>query len=274
MKNKHSVIFTLIAFLLITVSITLAEGIKEKPIARVFDKEIFYSDINQDGRLSKIYLSKMNTADRIEWIKKKELETLEFVILSELKNKFLIDTGSEPTAQEFTQFVNFSIQEQANRSQKHLTQRNQILNQLQLDDLTDTKKSSLNEQLKSLNLLIENDIARRKDTLNPDYVENQKKSFQAIANQFVTEWKFNQALYYKYGGRVIFQQAGYESIDAYKTFLEHHIQAKSFEIYDPQYEKVFVQMFAYFEMGHNYLDKQTADKYFAKPWWDPTFEPM
>jgi hypothetical protein len=41
-----------------------------------------------------------------------------------------------------------------------------------------------------------------------------------IAQQFVKSWKINKALYAQYGGRVIFQQAGVEPLDAYRDFLK------------------------------------------------------
>ena len=40
------------------------------------------------------------------------------------------------------------------------------------------------------------------------------------AMSFVRSWKINQALYRKYGGRVAFQQAGAEPVDAYRDFLK------------------------------------------------------
>ena len=88
---------------------------------------------------------------------------------------------------------------------------------------------------------------------------------QRVAQTTVRNWKFNKALYEKYGGRVIFQQAGCEPLDAYKTFWDE--QRKNVEIFDQRFQSVFDAFEKYYEMVHSFVAKENADKYFFSPWW-------
>ena len=88
---------------------------------------------------------------------------------------------------------------------------------------------------------------------------------QGAAQTTVRNWKFNKALYAKYGGRVIFQQAGCEPLDAYKTFWDE--QRKNVEIFDQRFQPAFNWFEKYYNMDHSFVAKKDADKYFSSPWW-------
>ena len=77
----------------------------------------------------------------------------------------------------------------------------------------------------------------------------------------------NKALYEKYGGRVIFQQAGYEPVGAYAAMIAEAERGRAVEILDPSFPRPFARMKKYLKMGHNYLPKEAGDEYFATPWW-------
>ena len=84
------------------------------------------------------------------------------------------------------------------------------------------------------------------------------------ARQFVESWKFSRALYEKYGGRVIFQQANpFEPLGAYRAFLEEHEKGGTFEIRDSDLRKRFWHY--YVDMPHS--EVPVADVDLSKPWW-------
>ncbi len=87
-----------------------------------------------------------------------------------------------------------------------------------------------------------------------------------MGENFVQRWKINKALYDKYGGRVIFQQAGAEPLDAYRDFLREESQKGSFQIFDPKVEEDFWRYFTDDKM-HIFLPEDDAKKAFASPWW-------
>jgi hypothetical protein len=87
-----------------------------------------------------------------------------------------------------------------------------------------------------------------------------------IAQQFVKSWKINKALYAQYGGRVIFQQAGVEPLDAYRDFLKEQEKKGAFQIIDKQYEPEFWRYFTNDAM-HRFCDKNEGAKFINTPWW-------
>ena len=83
----------------------------------------------------------------------------------------------------------------------------------------------------------------------------------------VHRWNVNKALYEKYGGRVIFQQAGYEPVDAYRALIGEVQERNAVEILDPSFPAPFADMIKYLDIPHQYMPKMEADKYFSKPSW-------
>ncbi len=94
--------------------------------------------------------------------------------------------------------------------------------------------------------------------------EESRRGREAIGEQAVKGWKFDQALYRKYGGTVIFQQANpFEPVGAYRTFLEKLEQAQVFEVYDQENRTKF---WHYFTRKHPF--QVPPDKVnFEQPWW-------
>lgn len=85
-----------------------------------------------------------------------------------------------------------------------------------------------------------------------------------IAQQFVKAWKINKTLHAKYGGRVLFQQAGIEPLEAYRDFLKEQEKKGAFQILDKQYEAGF---WRYFTDDTKLLSKEDSVKAFDTPWW-------
>ena len=90
-----------------------------------------------------------------------------------------------------------------------------------------------------------------------------------IAAAFVLQWKVNKALYEKYGGRIIFQQAGPEPLDAYRRFLEEAQARGDFEIVDKGLEEGFWKYFRD-DSIHSFFEPGSAEeaKVFATPPWE------
>lgn len=91
-----------------------------------------------------------------------------------------------------------------------------------------------------------------------------RRGFEAIGKQMVKGWKLDRALYNKYGGTVIFQQANpFEPVGAYREFLEEMETAQVFEIFDPDTRQKF---WYYFVRQHpSQVPAEQID--FDKPWW-------
>jgi len=101
---------------------------------------------------------------------------------------------------------------------------------------------------------------------NKEMKEHLRPMLRRIAEPFVSRWKINQALYRKYGGRVIFQQAGMEPLDAYRDLLKEQEKAGAFQILDKQYEVPFWRNFTTDSM-HSFLSSEEGAKAMTTPWW-------
>ena len=94
-----------------------------------------------------------------------------------------------------------------------------------------------------------------------------EQNSRRFSEQWVARWKMNKALYEKYGGRIIFQQAGMEPIDAYRAQLKDIRKKGHLKILKPEYRDVFNELERYLNMGHNYLS-ENGKKHFNRPYWE------
>jgi len=87
MKSFNWIILSIIFFLLTTSSICLAEEMEDKPIARVFDKYIYSSDISPEKEVLE-YHAQLSGKDFDKWENEHKIKSLKFLIYSELQNIF------------------------------------------------------------------------------------------------------------------------------------------------------------------------------------------
>lgn len=97
--------------------------------------------------------------------------------------------------------------------------------------------------------------------------ERLEQSRRESSEGWVASWKMNKALFKKYGGRVIFQQAGIEPIDAYRDYLKDIREIGGLKVLKPRYADVFDEFERYLSMGHNYLS-EPGDTFFNRPYWE------
>lgn len=89
-----------------------------------------------------------------------------------------------------------------------------------------------------------------------------------VAAASIRQWKINGALQRKYGGRIIFQQAGPEPLDATRRFLEAAEAIGDFAIADPRLEEPF---WAYYrdDARHSFYKpgrREAAEAFTTPPW--------
>lgn len=87
-----------------------------------------------------------------------------------------------------------------------------------------------------------------------------------IAMRWVQRWKILKTLYDKYGGRVIFQQAGFEPFDAVREFLEEQEARGAFRILDKEYEDEFWHYWRT-EQIHSFVPEGQERELMNRPVW-------
>lgn len=211
MKNYNWIILSIIFFLLTTSSVSLAEEMEDKPIASVFDRFIYNSDLLPEKEILDRYRANLSKDEFDQWEQENQNKALEALIHSALQEQLMVEMGMVPTENEIQLFIDFSLKQEETRLEEFQSQRDNLLKELQAEGLEESKRTSLSDHLKTLDQLIEYDLKRQEEVKSiPNYAQIKENSFKRIATMTVTSWKFNKALYDKYGGRVIFQQAGYE----------------------------------------------------------------
>jgi len=91
-----------------------------------------------------------------------------------------------------------------------------------------------------------------------------KAQLREIPRSMVLQWKTSKALYQRYGGDVIFQQANpMEPVGAMRRFLEEQEKAGAFEIYGAEDRKRFYEYF----VRPQTMVVPPAQVNYDKPWW-------
>ncbi len=186
-----------------------------------------------------------------------------------------------PTQQEVDTFEEFSARSAARKTrddEEVIATAEQLLKTYEYDEhfrrsLETTIKTfkrsiELSKKLAEDNKIRDEDMRERfGDESVAKLHQHLKQSSRKSSERWVASWKMNKALYKKYGGRVIFQQAGIEPIDAYRDFLNDIKEKGALKILKPLYAGVFDEFERYLDMGHNYLS-EPGDAFFCRPYWE------
>jgi len=240
-----------------------------KPLARVYATYIYEKDITLPDK-STASKRKQLTKDKYKkWYADYQQKIFAAIFMRRLQDAFLKQKNNEPTEAEIQSHITFMAKAKKGQLARYLKQREGVVKDLQAPDLNEKKKASLIKYRDTLDSLIKSEKQQReRSKKNPNYEQMQKKASRRVAEVMVRQFKYNQALYQTYGGRVIFQQAGIEPIDAYARVLDDWRKQKAYEILDERFKDVFSSYEAYLKMGHNFLPMDENKKYFDKPFWE------
>lgn len=191
-------------------------------------------------------------------------DDLNGAIFGSLLEQFAKDNNIVPTPEEIDAHIKRLDQMQAQRKQDDVKSRAAVVEELKADDLSDADRKALEEKLAMYDLFIR--TAKEMADYDIAHPEESRKSEEEIAGTFVRAWKINRALHQKYGGRVIFQQAGPEPLDAYRLFLQEQEKSGRFEIVDKSFESGFWNYFTNDAM-HTFYPKEEAEQSMEVPWW-------
>lgn len=98
----------------------------------------------------------------------------------------------------------------------------------------------------------------------PGLSDADKAMLRELPRSMVLQWKVGRALYQRYGGEVIFQQANpMEPVGAMRKFLEEQEKAGAFEIYNADDRKRFFEY--YVRPQTMVVPKEKVN--FDVPWW-------
>jgi len=132
-----------------------------------------------------------------------------------------------------------------------MRERDRLRASLETQPADSPRRAELTEQIRKTDEEI-----RTREWLNMDLPEQ-------MAHWLLGGWKLNRALYRKYGGVVIWQQAGTEAVGAMRSFLEEHEQAGHFAIHDPKLREEF---WRYYRREDHPFQVKKPDPFDRMPW--------
>ena len=191
-------------------------------------------------------------------------DKLNGLIFGTLLEQFAKDNRIEPTAEEIDTFILRTKEQERKHQIQFEKDRKRLMAELKTDTLSERERRNKESQLKSIESILK--VTREMKQQSKGMEESLRRMRRKSARQFVRSWKINHALYAKYGGRVIFQQAGVEPLDAYRDFLKEHESNGNFKILDKKYEAPFWRYFVNDAM-HTFYSEDDGVKFINTPWW-------
>jgi hypothetical protein len=193
----------------------------------------------------------------------KDKNKLNGLIFGALLDKFAKDNKIEPSKEELDTFILKTDEKQKQHLIKLEKDKKKLLAELKTTK-TERERKDKKSQLQTIESILKTFRDMNEETKGMEEQLRQMK--RKSAQQFVTQWKINKALYEKYGGRVIFQQAGVEPLDAYRDFLREKEKDGAFQIFDKKYQAPFWKYFTNDAM-HNFYPEGDGAKFINTPWW-------
>ena len=190
-------------------------------------------------------------------------DRLSGLVLGELLDRFARDNGIEPTDREIEVFVQRSEEMQRQQRLQMEQDRKDLVAELQAPFLSAHDRKEKESRLQTIESILRSNRKMRETAREEKQLLTIKRR---IAWRFVRSWKINKALYARYGGRVIFQQAGAEPIDAYRDFLREQERSGTFRILDKNYEASFWRYYTDDAM-HVFYPESEGTRFINIPWW-------
>jgi hypothetical protein len=194
----------------------------------------------------------------------KDKDKLNGMIFGALLENYARENSIEPTEAELDAFVKRTEEMRKQQQADFEKDREKLTQELKSSSLTEREKKEKIERLNTIESILKTTKEAGERTIGMD--EEMRTMKRNMARHFVRTWKINKSLYEKYGGRIIFQQAGIEPLDAYRQFLKEQEKKKAFEILNKDFEASFWKYFVDDSM-HTFYSKDDGAKLMETPWW-------
>jgi len=191
-------------------------------------------------------------------------DILNSVVFSTLIDRFVEQNALAPTEAEVESLAGYLRRTMERERQEWQSRRDELRAEIgDQDNLVDQSLVEKREELARLDELL---TMMSMSEIGKPQGKQARESELMAARPFVRWWKINKALYDKYGGRVAFQQAGLEPIDAWRAFLKEQEAAGAFRFADDATRDAF---WAYWndDSRHHFLPEDPDAKHFDVPWW-------
>ena len=194
----------------------------------------------------------------------REKENLNALILGNLIEMYTRENNVDPTNEELDTFVRRSEEMDKQQNKTFAEDRVRLHQELKSPSITERERKQKTEHLQSIESILKSNEEQKKHIGLSE--EQMRASRRNVAQHFVRSWKINKSLFERYGGRVIFQQAGPEPVDAYRDFLREQERNGAFTILNKELEPSFWNYFTNDKM-HTFYPNDEGKKFMQTPWW-------
>lgn len=251
-------------------SLSAAEITVRKSVAEILGKAIYEDDL-VSPKVDTEQKTKLSPAEHKEWYKRTREEALRNLVWSSVFSDFAQKRNIEPTPAEIDSQIREQKKFMAGDKVRREKQREELIVELRSPGLSDGRRQQAQQYLDTLNSLRDHDARMEKERSDPAREKMWQDSERRVGAVWVKQWKVNQALFREFGGRIIFQQAGWEPIDAYRLLLDRYKAEKRFVVHDSSLQEA---VYRYFQHKFVYADEKKAKFYFEQPYWERTQEEM
>jgi hypothetical protein len=264
-ENRKLLLLSAVLFLLTTVPFPATAASDKKPVAEVLGKPVYWDELTPPDAAEQ--KKKMDNAAYASWLASAREKRLQSMIWSSVFSDYAAKRKIEPTQQEISSQISNQEKFMKEDRVRREKDRQDLIKELASPGITEARRKQAQQNLDTLNSLHGFDERRDKEQGSPEGAKIWQQAQQKVAAVWVKQWKVNQTLYREFGGRIIFQQAGWEPIDAYRKLLEQYETQKAFVVKDPALHEA---VYSYFKLKFTYADEKMAKFYFEKPYWERT----
>lgn len=251
----------------VTAAIAAEPVVTEKPIATLFGKSITLSELNPPANVAGAPQTGPVVQNQAAWQAQQRRERLRGLVWQAVFDDYARQHQIMPTAAEIESNLRHLDRFKQEDKQRRERERQRLIQELKSSQLTETQRKNAQQYLDTLNRLKVFDTQQEQELRDPAREKSRKESERRVTEFWVKRWKVDQALYREFGGRIVFQQAGWEPIDAYRKLLDQYAARKAFVIRDPEFKDA---VYSYFQHNFVYADEDKAKFYFEKPYWERT----
>jgi heat shock protein HslJ len=176
-----------------------------------------------------------------EEVRTTDASEMQRTVLARLLRQYAAERGIAASASEIEAWIEALEGVKARDRETRQARLADIGRQLEAGDLSQTERAALEAERGRLTQLAES--LDREQALTAEEAAEVDAMQRDMARAVIEHWEINQELYREYGGRVIFQQAGPEPIDAYRLYLEQRQQEGAFTIHNAAFETEFWRYF-------------------------------
>jgi len=189
-------------------------------------------------------------------------DEMAYVIKQILLQHYVDEQGLQATDKEIAQLLKRK-QEVMEKDRKEMdARRSELETALASKTPAGEERKQLEAELKAINQMQQamKEADSRAGTPESDAAETR------VASAFIEQWKVNQAMYRKYGGRVIFQQSGAEPLDAYHEFFKAAQKSGEFRVLNKEFEQA---LWSYYKTDniHKFIPESEREQAINTPWW-------